>query len=359
MAKGRVVVAMSGGVDSSVAAALLVAEGYEVIGVTMEIWPEMERGDVAHKGGCCSLAAVDDARRVAETLGIRYYVMNLRERFQHSVIDYFKAEYLSGRTPNPCIACNRSVKFDTLLEKARELGADKLATGHYARVGFEDGRYTLMRAVDPRKDQSYVLYNLGQDQLKDVLFPVGAFSKPEIRARAAALGLDVAHKPDSQEICFVDDDYRTLLQAEAEAMGEGVFKSTSGEVLGPAPGVAFFTIGQRKGIHIPHQEPLYVVDLIPEENAVVVGTRDELFSSTFTLEGVHYTGSAPPEGPFETEIKVRSMAPMLPGRVLPLDDQTAEVELHVPQRAVTPGQAAVFYDQDVCLGGGIICRQAS
>lgn len=352
--KERVVVAMSGGVDSSVAAALLVEQGYEVIGITMEIWPEMSREEVAHKGGCCSLGAVDDARSVATSLGIPYYVINMRERFSESVVDYFKSEYLKGRTPNPCIACNRKVKFDTLLEMARGLGAAKLATGHYARVKEEDGIFKLLKAKDPVKDQSYVLYNLGPQELKDVIFPCGEFTKPVIRQKAMELGLVTAAKPDSQEICFVTTDYRDLIRKEAQDAPAGRFVDMRGRDLGPAPGIAFFTVGQRKGIDIPHQEPLYVVDLIPEKNWIVVGQADDLLEETFIVADVHYTGPDVPETAFEAEVKVRSHAEPVPAIVTPSPEGRAEVRLLRAQRAVTPGQAAVFYEGDACLGGGFI-----
>lgn len=351
--KERVVVAMSGGVDSSVAAALLVEAGYEVIGLTMEIWPEEARDDIAHKAGCCSLGAVDDARAVAGALGIPYYVMNLRERFHTEVIDYFTSSYLKGLTPNPCIACNRKVKFDTLLRRARALGASKLATGHYARVMEEGGAYVLRKGLDPRKDQSYVLYNLGQDELRSVLFPCGDYSKDVIREKARALGLVTADKPDSQEICFVTGDYRDLIRDEPEGR-PGRFVTTAGEELGPAPGVAHFTVGQRRGIGVPHQEPLYVVALRPETGEVVVGRNEELFTRSFFAEDAAFTSAEPPNAPFPAEVMVRSHARPVPATVTPLSHRRVRVDLDRAERAVTPGQAAVFYDGDRVLGGALI-----
>lgn len=353
MGLGRVVCAMSGGVDSSVAAALLHRQGYEVIGITMEIWPEMDQAEMAHHGGCCSIAAVEDARRVCDQLGIPHYVLNLRERFQHSVIDEFRAAYLAGRTPNPCIACNRTVKFAELLERAQLLGADKLATGHYARIRAENGQYRLVRAKDPHKDQTYVLYGLSQRELSQVLFPVGEFEKPEIRAIAHDLGFALWDKPDSQEICFVAGDYRDLVREEASPAR---FVDTSGRDLGAAPGVPFFTVGQRRGIGISAERPYYVVELRPRENVVVLGHREDLLGHSCILEDVQYTTGSAPDGEFHCDVRIRAHGQEVPATVTPEGD-VVRITFHEPQTAVAPGQAAVFYRGGECLGGGTIASR--
>ncbi|MBE3590329.1 MAG: tRNA 2-thiouridine(34) synthase MnmA [Firmicutes bacterium] len=358
MSRGVVVAAMSGGVDSSVAAALLKEQGYEVIGVTMNLWPEDEPGVVQERGGCCGLGAVFDARAVADRLGIPYYVLNFRDVFEEQVIDRFAADYARGRTPNPCLLCNRYIKFEALLKKARQMGADYVATGHYARVDRDPltGRYRLRRAVDARKDQSYALYALTQDQLAQTLLPLGAFTKPEVRRMAAERGLFVATKPDSQEICFVASGrYTEVVQARApEGMRPGPILDLDGREIGRHPGLAAFTVGQRRGLGLQGGRPLYVVALDPERNAVIVGPEEALESEGLLAEDVHWIAGAPPEEPRRVQAKIRYQGRLVPGVVQAEPGGRARLDFDEPARAVTPGQAVVFYDGDEVLGGGTI-----
>ena len=369
MSKGTVVAAMSGGVDSAVTAALLKQEGYEVIGITLQIW--QEHAEQGKYGGCCSLGAVEDARRAAARIGIPHYVLNFRDYFADKVIDHFVAEYSRGRTPNPCVECNRSVKFDELLRQAENLGADYLATGHYARIRFNEttGRYELLRARDPDKDQSYALYTLTQRQLGRTLMPLGHLSgKQETRRLAAELGLALANKPDSQEICFVPrEGYVSFLKEKAPAAARpGQLVDTSGKVLGEHPGIAFYTIGQRKRLPASNDGALYVVALDAETNTVVVGKDAELFASG--LIAANCTWSALPDletadCPLAVFARIRYNGLAAPAALLPgPTPDTAEARFETPQRAVTPGQAAVFYGGtgeeagQLVLGGGTIER---
>ncbi|HEX6971881.1 MAG TPA: tRNA 2-thiouridine(34) synthase MnmA [Limnochordia bacterium] len=360
MSRGkRVVVAMIGGVDSSVAAALLVRAGYDCIGITMQLW---SRERPAHgESGCCSLSAVEDARRVASTLGIPYYVVNFAQRFDEEVIERFVAAYLAGETPNPCIECNERIKFGLLWEKAADLCADYVATGHYARVGFdpERGRYVVRRAVDPRKDQSYTFHGLTQSRLEHILTPVGEYTKAEIRELAAQFGLNVAKKPDSQELCFVPgNDYGNFLRERApQSVKPGPILDLSGRVIGEHRGIAFYTVGQRKGLGISGREPSYVVSIDAERNALVVGPKEAVRGSALIAREVNWVSVPAPEAPLEVTAKIRYNTAPQPARVEPLPGGRARVVFESPQIAITPGQSVVWYDGDLLLGGGRIERE--
>lgn len=364
----RTLAAMSGGVDSSVAAALLCAAGEEVVGATMQIWPRwLPEAEV--EGGCCSLAAVEDARRVAAALGIPYYVLNMAEEFAEHVIAPFAAEYLRGRTPNPCLACNVKLKFGALLRKARELGAERLATGHYARTAYdaERGRHLLLRGLDPAKDQSYALYGLTQDQLAAAVFPLGGLRKDEVRRLARRFGLPVAEKGESQEICFVPDrDYVGFLRGYANAragspgtdgaaLRPGPIVDREGRVLGEHKGLAAYTVGQRRGLGIAAPEPLYVLELRAETNELVVGPERALYRRSLHAEAVNWIAyGAPLPEEMEVAVKIRYGAAPAPAVVRPRGEDGAEVIFAAPQRAIAPGQAAVFYRDEVVVGGGTI-----
>jgi tRNA-specific 2-thiouridylase len=352
----RVLVAMSGGVDSSVAAALLVEQGYEVIGATMRLWsgasPE------ADERACCSLSAVEDARRVASRLGIPYYVLDFEALFEERVVRDFVCEYASGRTPNPCIRCNQHLKFAALLDRARQLGAEHIATGHYARVGFDEatGRYRLRRGVDRSKDQSYALYTLTQEQLAAVLFPLGEWTKEQTRRRAAELGLGVARKRDSQEICFVPgNDYGGFLREwQPTLAAPGKIVDRSGCVLGEHPGVCFFTIGQKRGLKLPLPHPMYVVEIIAETNTLVVGSEADLMRRSCVVEALNWIAWPSLAGELPVMAKVRYNMGEQPAVVRELPGGKAHLEFVQAQRAITPGQAAVFYHNDDVVGGGTV-----
>lgn len=361
MGKGRVLVAMSGGVDSSVAAALLVEEGYEVIGVTMNTWTEdiPEEIQMNQHSGCCSIWAVEDARRVAQLLDIPYYVFNFQGKFSETVIDYFVDEYAHGRTPNPCIACNRYVKFAAFLDRARQLNCDYIATGHYARVARDEGsgRWLLGKARDTRKDQTYVLHNMTQEALSRTLFPLGGWVKPDVRKKAAALGLPVHDKPDSQEICFVySGDYKDFLAERIpEAMVPGPIVTARGEVIGTHQGLPLYTVGQRKGLPAVGR-PIYVVELQPETNTLVVGDDTDVLSHGLIAGDLNWIKIAGLTEPLRCTAKIRRMAPEAPCTLEPAGPDRVRVVFDQPVRAVTPGQAVVFYDGEWVLGGGTIDR---
>ncbi|MBO5347461.1 MAG: tRNA 2-thiouridine(34) synthase MnmA [Lachnospiraceae bacterium] len=356
--KKTVVVGMSGGVDSSVAAYLLKEQGYHVIGVTMQIWQEEDRCSTEENGGCCGLSAVEDARRVAEKLGIPYYVMNFRKEFKEKVMDYFVEEYLKGRTPNPCNACNRYIKWEALLNKARAIGADYIATGHYAQIKqLDNGRYVIQNSVTAEKDQTYALYNLTQEQLKATLMPVGAYTKDEIRAIAEKLELPIAKKPDSQDICFIPDgDYGAFLEREAfeRLPGKGKFINNTGQVLGEHKGFTHYTIGQRRGLGVAAGHRIFVTRLDVERNEVVLGEHEELFSTHLTCDHVNWMAIPGIVDPYECIAKIRYAHKGTACILEPMEEGRLKVTFKEPVRAVTPGQAVVFYENDYVLGGGSI-----
>jgi len=367
----RVVVAMSGGVDSSVAAALLKEQGHYVIGLMMRLWNEYEG---AHNR-CCAPDAMANARYIANQLDIPFYVMDAQEVFKQTIVDFFIEGYANGVTPNPCMECNRHIRWDFLLNKALSLGATHMATGHYARVRFNpqpslrdtlprvagEGRgggreYQLLKAADEKKDQSYVLSVMGQHQLSHAMFPLGEYTKPQVRELAKKFNLPVAERPDSQDLCFLsDNDYRRFLNDHAKGIARrGDIVDTSGKILGEHDGLPFYTIGQRKGIKIAAREPLYVIATNIERNELIVGTMKELGQTKMRVARVNWVSGVAPTSPFEAMIKIRYKAKEQRGRITPLDQDRVGVTFDEPLRDITPGQGAVFFDGEVVLGGGII-----
>lgn len=366
--KQTVVVAMSGGVDSSTTAALLVERGYNVIGVMMRLWSEppalalpgaVEQAEQFVSNRCCSPEAVADARGVAQTLGIPFYLLNFEDDFKTHVVDFFLDGYARGVTPNPCLECNRQVKFGTLLAKALALGADYLATGHYARVHEHDGRFELWRGIDPQKDQSYALSVLTQAQLSHTMFPLGEYRKDETREMARKFGLRVSEKDDSQDLCFIaDGEYRNFLRRNIpQALVPGIITDSNGNILARHEGLPLYTIGQRKGLNIAVGEPLYVLDLDPQANAVIVGRRQELGRRELVAGRVNWIAGQAPLGELRVMAKIRYRSLESAATLFPITSGVGaqvQVEFDEPLRDITPGQAVVFYDGVVCLGGGII-----
>lgn len=358
MSKGLVVAAMSGGVDSAVAAALLREAGYEVYGVTMKLWCYQREAPTAK--ACCSMAAIQEARATADQLGIEHAVVDLEEQFEAHVIGPFAEDYKSGRTPNPCVNCNTFIKFGTLLEKARRLGAGWVATGHYARMEHGSGGPRLLRGRDDDKDQSYALWGLNRKRLDRVLMPLGDLTKSEVRDRARALGLVVADKPESMDICFVEgghyadfltQKFGTFAQAEPGRMVD-----TAGNEVGTHQGVMRYTVGQRKGLGLARPEPTYVVGIDAATNTLTVGEESALYRRRFEAGRVNFVSIEPPAEPIRAGVRVRHRGRVLPGTLVPAGPGRLTIELDQPERAITPGQSAVFYDGDVLLGGAVIER---
>ncbi|HEY2016676.1 MAG TPA: tRNA 2-thiouridine(34) synthase MnmA [Bryobacteraceae bacterium] len=368
MPEQPIAVAMSGGVDSSTVAALLVRQGRSIVGLTMQLWNQRRLPELATEssgsGRCCSLDDVYDARRVAEQIGIPYYVVNFERQFEEHVVKPFVEEYMAGRTPVPCTLCNNYIKFDRFLEMADGVGAHHIATGHYARIRYYEasGRYQLLRAVDGSKDQTYFLFGLTQPQLARTLFPLGEMTKPEVRELARTMDLSVAAKGDSQEICFVPNgDYAAFLSAYLKDTGiepertRGAIVTTDGRVLGQHDGVHHFTVGQRRGLGIATGEPLYVIATEPESQRVIVGANDDLLCPRFFAAAVNWISIAGVAAPVRAQVKIRNKHTAAPATLHPTGDPNrVEVVFDEPQRAVTPGQGAVFYDSDLVLGGGWI-----
>ncbi len=358
MDKEKIVTGMSGGVDSSVAAWLLKEQGYDVIGVTMQIWQEEAQQVQEEQAGCCGLSAVEDARRVAAMLEIPYYVMNFKAEFQKHVMDYFVAEYLRGRTPNPCIACNRHVKWEALLKRSMDIGADYIATGHYARiVQLENGRLALKKSASVAKDQTYALYNLTQYQLAHTKMPVGEYTKEEIRGMAKKIGLRTADKPDSQEICFIPDhDYAGFIdrKTHGKTPPAGNFVDAEGKVLGQHKGITHYTVGQRKGLGIALGTPVFVTEIRPDTNEVVLGQNADVFGSILYANQLNFMSIPDLEGAMEVTAKIRYSHQGAPCMIHKVEQDKVCCEFQEPVRAITPGQAVVFYQGDIVVGGGTI-----
>jgi tRNA-uridine 2-sulfurtransferase len=344
---------MSGGVDSSVAAALLKEQGYDVVGLMLKLWSD---GDSGRANRCCTPADVDAARSIAHQLAIPFYLINIADSFKATVVDYFVDEYVAGRTPNPCLMCNRHIRYELLLNKALSLNAQCLATGHYARVRNVDGQYQLLRGVDAQKDQSYVLSVLGQQELAHAMWPLGELSKPQVRELAARYHLSVAEKAESQDLCFLaDGDYRDFLKRYAPegSICPGEIRDTTGKVLGQHQGLPFYTIGQRKGLGLAASEPLYVIALQADDNAVIVGPQRELGRNSCLARDMHYVGGTEPIGPFRATAKIRYKAREAAVTVYP-QESIARIEFDEAQRDITPGQGLVLFDGEIVIGQGFI-----
>lgn len=359
MEKKKVVIGMSGGVDSSVAAYLLKKQGYEVIGATMQIWQDEDINTKEDNGGCCGLSAVDDARRVANDLDIPYYVMNFKKEFKEKVMDYFVDEYIHGRTPNPCIACNRYVKWESLLNRSLEIGADYIATGHYAQIEkLPNGRFALKKSATAAKDQTYALYNLTQYQLEHTIMPVGQYTKDEIRQIAKDLGFRVANKPDSQEICFIpDNNYARFIEENTDTLlPEGNFVDLEGNIIGKHKGITHYTVGQRKGLNLSMGHPVFVTEIRTDTNEVVIGNAEDVFANKLIANHINYMAIEDLKGKMQVTAKIRYSHQGDLCTIEKLEDGSVLCTFQEPQRAITPGQAVVFYDGEYVVGGGTIVK---
>jgi tRNA-specific 2-thiouridylase len=358
--KGRILVAMSGGIDSTVTAMILQDQGYEIIGITMKTWDYATSGGDRKETGCCSLDSINDARQVAVEKGFHHFIVDIREEFGDYVINNFVDEYLSGRTPNPCVLCNTHIKWEALLKRADALGCDYIATGHYARIGQQDGRYFIQRAVDQNKDQSYVLWGLSQECLKRSMFPLGEMTKPEVRQLAADYGyLELSKKAESYEICFVpDNDYRSFLRRRvpelAESVDGGLYVNKEGKVIGRHQGYPFYTVGQRKGLGMAFTEPMFVSEIIPETNTIVLGKEDDLIRNRMLVSGINLLKYDTIPQKMESLTKIRYRDPGTMSELIQIDNSKIEVSFMANVRGIAPGQSAVFYEGDDVVGGGII-----
>lgn len=353
MSKKKVVIGLSGGVDSAVAAYLLKEQGYEVIGVMLNL-SQNDEIYLLHEGGCCSLSSVLDARKVAEFLDIPFYVLNYKEFFKEKVVDYFVDEYVSGKTPNPCIECNRYVKFGKFLRSAKTLGADYVATGHYARVEKENNKYVLKKGVDQRKDQTYMLYTLTQNHLKNIIMPCGEYTKDQVREIAKKIGMDIHNKKDSEEICFVPDGNHGKFISEIKKVEEGNFIDKNGKVLGKHKGITYYTIGQRKGLNLSLGKPGYVIEIKSQTNEIVIGDEKDIFFNNAIVDKVNIISGENFEDGFMVQAKIRYQAKSCDAKLFRINDNEIKVVFDSPQRAMTKGQSLVFYDGDILIGGGII-----
>jgi tRNA-specific 2-thiouridylase len=353
--KKKVVIGMSGGVDSSVAAYLLKEQGYEVIGIMMKLSPDNTDYE-ENESGCCSISAANDARRVADVLDIPFYVMNFKDVFKTNVIDNFIDEYMEGRTPNPCIVCNKVIKFEEFLRKAKGLGADFIATGHYAKIEKVDGRYLLEKSDDDKKDQTYALYSLTQEQLSHTLMPCGDYTKPEIRKIAEKIGLEVYRKKDSQEICFIpDNDHGAyIVKYSGREIKPGNFVDKAGKVLGKHKGIVYYTIGQRKGLGIALGKPVFVTDINPLTNQVILGDEEDIFKTTLVAKDLNFIMFDKVESELRVTAKIRYSAKPQLATLIPLENNRMKVVFDEKQRAITKGQSVVFYLENTVVGGGII-----